>query len=168
MRVTQGARQQELCYDTRRILVAVDDSPLANGVFDAGAEYARLLRAEIYLLRTITVPAEVPPPSDGDESLPLRLAYVAEQDLETLAQRAPDISVVQTLITFGLPGPIILEAAETLNVDLVVLGSHSHRCWDRVRGTTASFVAKRSNRNVLVVHVDRTGGSPRRNSRPVL
>jgi len=47
---------------------------------------------------------------------------------------------------------MILAQAEKLEVDLIVLGSHGYRGWDRVLGTTAATIANRSTRNVLVVH----------------
>lgn len=47
---------------------------------------------------------------------------------------------------------LILEKAENLGVDLIVIGSHGYRGWDHVLGTTAASIANRSTRNVLVVH----------------
>lgn len=140
---------------TKRVLVALDDSPRATAVFDAGAEYAKNLGAELYLFRTITVPPHFPPPSGSsdDDPLPRRLSGIAEHDLNSIAKRAPDVAVAETLVTFGLPGQMILETAQKLRVDLIVMGSHGYRDWDRVLGTTAAVIANRSPCNVLVVHV---------------
>jgi universal stress protein A len=138
----------------RRILVAVDDSPRAPAVFDVGAEYARKLGAELYLFRTITIPPEFPAAavSSEEDPLPKRLTELARQELDVMSKRAPDVAVAETLITFGLPGHMILETADALRVDLIVLGSHGYRGWDRVLGTTAATIANRSTHNVLVVH----------------
>ena len=144
----------------KRILVAVDDSPRAVSVFDVGAEYARRLGAELYLLRTITVPAEFPPAAACSEQdpLPRRLSKIARQEINAIAERAPDISVIEKLVTFGLPGHMILEIADMLRVDLIVLGSHGYKGWDRVLGTTAATITNRSTHNVLVVHAGPTNG----------
>jgi len=138
----------------KRILVAVDDSPRAPAVFDVGAEYARKLGAELYLFRSIMVPAEFPAAAacSQEDPLPKRLSEVARQELAVISKRAPDVVVVETLITFGLPGHMILETADALRVDLIVLGSHGYRGWDHVLGTTAATIANRSTHNVLVVH----------------
>lgn len=138
----------------KRILVALDDSPRAPNVFDVGAEYSRALNAELYLYRTLTIPPEFPAAAPYTESdhLPEYLAEAAKRELDALARRALDVRVAETLVTFGLPGQMILETAENLNVDLIVIGSHGYRGWDRVLGTTAATIANRSRRNVLVVH----------------
>jgi universal stress protein A len=112
------------------------------------------LNAELYLYRTLSVPQEFPAAAAYAESdhLPELLADTAKRDLNELAKRAPDVQVADTLVTFGSPDHMILEAAESLRVDLIVIGSHGYRGWDRVLGTTAATIANRSKRNVLVVH----------------
>jgi len=145
--------KKEIIY-AKRVLVAVDDSPRATAVFDAGAEYARKFGAELYLFQTLTIPPEYPPAAvcSEEDHLPAHLIEIAKQQLSDIAKRAPDIVVAKTIITFGLPGQMILEEAEKLQVDLIVLGSHGYRGWDRVLGTTAATIANRSTRNVLVIH----------------
>ena len=148
---------------TGRILIAVDDSPRAAGVFDTGAEYARKLGAELYLFQTLTIPPEFPAAaaSSEEDQLPAHLIKIAKGQLCDLAKRAPDIAIAETVITFGTPGQMILEAADKLQVDLIVLGSHGYRGWDRVLGTTAATIANRSTRNVLVVHASSPNGNRR-------
>lgn len=142
--------------NVRRLLVAVDDSPRAANVFDVGVEYARMLSAQMYLFRTIVLPAEFPPAAacSEEDPLPKRLTEITRQQLAFLAKRAPHFEIAEQIITFGEPGHMILEAAESHQVDLIVLGSHGYRGWDRVLGTTAAAIANRSRCNVLVVHAD--------------
>ena len=144
----------------KRVLVALDDSPQATAVFDVGAEYAQRLGAELYLFRTITVPPHFPAISVSldDDPLPRRLAELAEHDLNAIAKRAPDVAVAETLVTFGLPGPMILAAAEKLEVDLIVLGSHGYHEGVRILGTTAATIANHSTHNVLVVYTNSASG----------
>lgn len=128
----------------KRVLGALDDSPRATAVFDAGAEYARSLGAELNLFRTITIPPHFPPPSGSsdDDPLPRRLSEIAEHNVNSIAERASDVAAAETLITFGLPGQMILETARKLSVDLIVLGSHGYRDWDRVLNTTAAVICQ--------------------------
>lgn len=107
-----------------------------------------------------TMPPHFPPASGNpeDDPLPRRLAELAEHDLDSITSRAPDVAVAKTLLTFDLPAQMILEAAEKLKVDLIVLGSHSHRGSNRVLGTTAAAIANRSTCDVLVVHSSNTNG----------
>jgi universal stress protein A len=156
----QFVAQRNAPHHAKRILVAVDDSPRAPAVFDVAAEYARELGAELFLFRTIMVPAEFPPAAacSEEDPLPRRLTEIARKELDAIAKRAPDIAVADTLITFGLPGHMILEIADMLKVDLIVLGSHGYKGWDRVLGTTAAAIANHSTRNVLVVHANAANG----------
>ncbi len=93
-----------------------------------------------------------------EDPLPRRLMELTRQELNEIANRAPDIAVAETLITFGLPGHMILEVADMLRVDLMILGSHGYKGWDHVLGTTAATIADRSTHNVLVVHAGSTNG----------
>ena len=136
-----------------KILIAVDDSPRAPTVFDVGAEYARVLGKEVYLFRAVTVPQEFPAAAHSErDTLHGTLDEIAKHELDELAKRAPDVPVCRTIVAFGQASQLILETAESLDVDLVIIGSHGYRGWDHVLGTTAASIANRSKRNVLVVH----------------
>jgi len=141
-------------HRTKRILIAVDNSPRAGNVFDVGAEYAGLLRAELYLFRAISVPQEFPPGAVSSENdpLPRQLTEIALQQLTVIASRIPSVTVTHMLVRVGFPDNLILETAEALDADLIVLGSHGYSGWDRILGTTAAAIANRSTRNVLIVH----------------
>lgn len=138
----------------QKILVALDDSPRAPTVFDVGAAYARALGEQLYLLRAVTMPPEFPAAAaySTRDQLPGYLDEIAKHELNELAKRAPDVQVTRTIVTFGAPSQVILETAENLEVDLIVIGSHGFRGWDHVLGTTAANIANRAKRNVLVVH----------------
>lgn len=143
----------------KRLLVALDDSPRAAGVFDIGAEFAEKFGTELCLFHTIMVPQEFPAAAATSEpdSLPARLVEMAKRELLELSKRAPNVVVKERIVTYGVPAKMILETAEILDVDLIVMGSHGYRGWDRVLGTTAASIANRSKRNVLIVH-DRPNG----------
>lgn len=139
----------------KRILVALDDSRRAPGVMDAAAELARRFAADLFLLRVLSLPPEFPPAAhvSHHDDLPAHLAAVARGELEALAARATGVTVATpVLLRSGPPWSGILEAADELQVDLIVIGSHGYKGFDRVLGTTAASVANQATCSVLVVH----------------
>lgn len=141
-----------------KILVAVDASERAPGVFDLAVGVARLSGARLYVMRVLTIPPEFPPAAAGTPTDPLvsRMIAAAMQDMSKLVLRAPeDVSVEPPMIRIGVPWRVILETAEERDVDLIVVGSHGYQGWDHVLGTTAGKVANSATRNVLVAHARR-------------
>ena len=57
-----------------------------------------------------------------------------------------------SLVRVGQSWRTILEVADEVDADLIVIGSHGYYGIDRVLGTTAGKVANLARRNVLVVH----------------
>lgn len=147
-----------------RILVALDGSPRAAGVFMASAEIAKRFDAEILPLRVIFIPAEFPPAGHVARADPLeRQMFVdAQGALSTFASQMPEVRVAAPLVRHGQPWRVILELSDEMDVDLIVLGSHGYHGFDRILGTTAGKVANLAQRNVLVVHgrPDRVGDPP--------
>ncbi|HEY5373822.1 MAG TPA: universal stress protein [Polyangiaceae bacterium] len=138
----------------KTILVALDGSERAPHVFDAAAQLALKFGAELRLLRAITVPPEFPAAAAGNEpdTLPAYMTSIAEAELSELSRRAQTIATAGPLVVVGQAWRVILEAARSLDVDLIVLGSHGYQGWDRLLGTTAAKVVNLADRNVLVVH----------------
>jgi nucleotide-binding universal stress UspA family protein len=154
-----------------KILVALDGSRRAAGVFDAAGEVASSFGATLHPFRAVVVPPEFPAAAAGSPHDPLfeHLVTEANADLVRLAARAPLLAVEAPVVRVGQPWRLILEVADELDVDLIVLGSHGYHGLDRILGTTAGRVVNFSHRNVLVVHErpdpagassDSTSGSP--------
>ena len=143
----------------KRILAAIDDSERAPGVFDAAAALAQQFGATLYLVQAITVAPEFPAAaaSSRADPLPAHLTRMALAQLSELSKRAPGLPRTAPQIAVGQPWRVILETAQDLGIDLIVLGSHGFHGWDRVLGTTAGKVANLADRNVLIVHERRRG-----------
>jgi nucleotide-binding universal stress UspA family protein len=138
-----------------KILVALDGSPRAAGVFDAAAEVALRFAAVLYPFRAIFVPPEFPAAAAGSprDFLSEHMSTAAIHEVALLTTtRAPQLGVDAPIVRLGQPWRLILEVADELDVDLIVLGSHGYHGLDRILGTTAARVANVANRNVLVVH----------------
>ncbi len=74
---------------------------------------------------------------------------MAASDLRELTASLGPISFD---VATGRPWVEILRKAVEIDADLVVIGSHGYRGWDRLLGTTAGRVVDLADRNVLVVH----------------
>jgi len=155
----------------RKILVALDASERAEGVFLCAVELAEPLGASLHLLRVIAVPPEFPPAGHvcHADALPTFLARQAEAQLRVFAERAPHLHVETTVVESTRPWRAILDVADLVGADLIALGSHGYHGIDRVFGTNAGKVANLARRNVLVVHQE-PGRAPvetyRRGARP--
>lgn len=138
----------------RSILVAVDDSVRAPVVFGTAADLAQRLGATLHLFRAVALPPEFPAAAhvEGIDALPRVLREKAVADLTVLARDYPQTKIEAPLVGPGQPWRIILDAADRLNVDLIVIGSHGYHGLDRVLGTTSGKVADHAKRNVFIVH----------------
>jgi nucleotide-binding universal stress UspA family protein len=139
----------------RRILVALDGSDRAPGVFAAAIELATRFRATLQPFRAVTVPPEFPAAAAGSRPDPLgaHLMERAEDELvKIVAGAPPGVRVAPPIVRFGQPWRLILAVSDEMDADLIVVGSHGYYGLDRILGTTAARVANISHRNVLVVH----------------
>lgn len=137
------------------ILVALDGSERAPGVFAAAVELAARFRASLHPFRAVTVPPEFPAAAAGSRPDPLasHLLERAEEELaEIVATAPPGMHVAPPVVRFGQAWRLILALGDEIDADLIVVGSHGYHALDRVLGTTAARVANVAHRNVLVVH----------------
>jgi nucleotide-binding universal stress UspA family protein len=139
-----------------RVLVALDGSPRAPGVFDTAAEIAARFSAVLFPFRALFVPPEFPPAAAGSraDSLPDYLFKIAIDDLLRLSSRPgpAGVRVDAPTVRLGTPWRLIIELSDELDVDLIVMGSHGYHTLDRLLGTTAARVANVARRHVYVVH----------------
>ena len=137
----------------KRILVGLDHSSRAAVVLERAASIARMSNAELYLLRAVGLPPELPP--DAFRSSPDEvvgdLRATAARELEGLALSIEPKQVVHILVRVGSPWSAICASAREHDVDLIVIGSHGYGAVDRVLGTTAAKVVNHSDHSVLVV-----------------
>jgi nucleotide-binding universal stress UspA family protein len=138
----------------RNVLIALDASERARAVFHMGTELARRFGARVWVVRVIALPQDFPPAAHvaHDDPLPAHLERLALEDLHTFVDRVLDLEVAPPLVRSGQPWRKILEVAEEVDADLIVLGSHGYHGLDRVLGTTAAKVANLAVRHVFVVH----------------
>ncbi len=138
----------------KRLLIAVDDSPIAARAAEVGAELARVLHAELAFIHVVDPMEGYAPGSDISAA---ELVVFAEREgkklLEQLERQAGGLDRAPlTFSALGRPAHEIVNAAKDWAADLVVVGSHGHRGTQRVvLGSVAEGVMRRAVCPVLVV-----------------
>jgi|YelNatPaOPRAMG01_1025707.scaffolds.fasta_scaffold08528_8 CBS domain-containing protein len=106
----------------RRILSAVDFDPNSLGALDFAAKLARHNHARVFLLHVIPTPLEpgnVPPYTDvylGEENRAQELSRIARRHLEKIEH--------EVMVRSGDPATCILDAAEEVSAELIVLAAY--------------------------------------------
>jgi nucleotide-binding universal stress UspA family protein len=145
----------------RRILVAVDGSSTSAAALAAALELARTLSAHVRLLHVVDSPYDYPDvmfghvPGDLEELQQAR-HKVGQEVLDqaiTQARRAqcePEACLMEG--TGGRASQSIVEEARTWGADLIVVGTHGRRGFDRLLlGSVAEGVARTATVPVLLV-----------------
>lgn len=145
----------------RSILAALDESDRAKLVFATARLMARALDAQLFLIRVLVIPPDIPPAAHAaPDGLEAHLERIARAELDERMKDDPHVRFGPPLVVVGDPWRRIVETAKTLEVDLIVVGSHRyHGPMDRVLGTMAAKVVDHADRDVLVVNergVDRS------------
>lgn len=137
----------------RRILIAVDDSPIAAHAANVGVDLARSLEGEVAFIHVVD-PSHSYAPESGVPAA--ELIATAKQDGERLLtefrQRAPFQPPPLKFIPVGKPGTEIVKTAKDWPADVIVIGSHGHGGMTRLLvGSVAEAVMRHAPCPVLVV-----------------
>jgi nucleotide-binding universal stress UspA family protein len=137
----------------RTVLAAVDSSPRAPHVLAAAREVASRFGAVLHVYRAMYVPPDIPAGApSGDDRGGALMQRRSDEGLRALAGSRPGEVVEPVELTDEPPYRSILAAADRLDVDLIVIGSHGYGGMDRILGTNAARVVNLGTRNVLVIH----------------
>jgi nucleotide-binding universal stress UspA family protein len=144
-----------------KILLAVDGSSCSDAAVDEVARRPWPAGSSVKVLTAFELPT---PPTPEAWALPIN--YFQEMDI-ALRKQAEDIidralqklkARVDKSISIDavlLPGPprtVILEEAESWDADLIVLGSHGYRAWERfLLGSVSQAVVSHAKCSVEVV-----------------
>ncbi|MFB6251336.1 MAG: universal stress protein [Halobellus sp.] len=137
-------------YET--ILVPTDGSDQATAALDHAAELARTSDATLHLLYVADTNR------DSVTTLGGQVIDALEQEGERILDRATDrITAVESVDTVETGDPVetILEHADVVDADVVVMGTHGRRGLDRyLLGSTTERVVRQSLRPVLTISAD--------------
>ena len=137
----------------RRILIAVDESPIAAHAADVGAQLATALGAELARVYVVDPTQTVAP----DSGVPAAdLIALAEKDAKRLLagfrQRAPQGNPSLEFVDVGKPASEIVKTAKEWPADVIVIGSHGrHGLARALLGSVAEGVMRHAPCSVLVV-----------------
>lgn len=160
----------------KRILVAINHSPLTSAVFDGALHLAQQEQAHLMILTCIANVAELNSVVGSDGMMygyglyPIGTGFSqsaysetiqsenheAESWLQEYCQKAKALNVpVEHQHHFTDPGSTICSAAQEWNADLVVLGRHDHSAIaEFFTGSVSNHVMHHVNCSVLVVKDD--------------
>lgn len=136
----------------KRILVGTDFSPASTSAFEHALELARQNNAELLVAHSEAIPSWVgfmPPDAYGEWEVQSRLE--SEKNVVMLVQKARRAGVnAHRLLLEGHADDALIEAAERLGVDLIVIGTHGRRGVSRFfMGSVAAHVVSRAPCTVL-------------------
>jgi nucleotide-binding universal stress UspA family protein len=134
----------------KTILVPIDFSESSDAALDWATVLARDTGATLLLIHVETVPLT----TGGGEyiyAIPEPPTQELQERLAKVAPKDPQVSVVRRLLA-GDPADAIIRAAESENVDLIVMGTHGRRGITRLlMGSVAEAVVRRAPCPVLTV-----------------
>ena len=144
-----------------KILLAVDGSPCSDAAVE---EVARRPWPEGSLIKVLTAFELPAPPTPEAWALPLD--YFADLDialqkqarntvdraLQTLKSKLDKSISLDAAILPGPPRTLILDEAKSWGADLIVLGSHGYRAWERLLlGSVSQAVVSHAKCSVEVI-----------------
>ena len=151
----------------KKILIAIDYNPTAQNIAETGYKLAKSMNAEVILLHVVAdytyySSLDYSPILGFDQFSNLGAVQMdSVSELENAANEYLEHSktqlgdpAIKTLIKDGDAGDAIIEAAKNLEVDLIVLGSHSRRGLDKIlMGSVAEKVLRRSKIPLFIIPV---------------
>lgn len=131
--------------ELRRVLVAVDLSPMSGPAVAHGLSLARAAHGELFLLHVVEL--EEPPPSE--------VVAIAAR-MRALVPEPAGVPVRTEVFGAREPAEAITAAAERLDADVVCIAPHGRSTVERLAlGSVAERVVRSCRRPVLVVHPER-------------
>lgn len=142
-----------------KVLVAIETADFSTAAVDAVRRQFRPERAEVHLLH-VTDPMMYLPLYDGALQNPVQIEHVREEHLkeaqellERAAERLREIGYrVETAIEEGEPRTTIVDYADLIKADMIVVGSHGRRGLPRLLlGSVSEYVARHAPCSVEIV-----------------
>jgi len=142
--------------DIANILFATDFSEASQQAADYALTLAQLTGAKLHILHVINELDEhqrVMIPREAFLVLEKEVEKQAVRELEIFCKERTEGLTTATHAVIGKPFKVILETAEKVNADLIVMGTHGRTGMEHVIvGSTAERVVRSSKIAVLTVH----------------
>jgi len=140
---------------TRSILIGYDGTEHSDRALRRAHQYASELGAKLIVVTAeLPVVTAVPPgliAPVGAEYVPLKDVDVQAEDV--IAQARELAGGAEHIARVGTASEVILDVADELDVDLIVVGTHEPGFLERLlRGSVSQHIARKATRDVLIVH----------------
>lgn len=153
-----------------KILLAIDGSPCSLHAIDEVSRRPWPQGSEIKVLTAYEVPVPATPegwvlPVDHfdelDRVIRKQAHEIVQGALRTLRSKLPQSITVEGFVIPGSPRAVILDEAKSWDADLIVLGSHGYRAWERfLMGSVSQAVVSHAKCSVEVVRARTPAVSP--------
>ena len=144
-----------------KVLLAIDGSPGSDAAVSEVAQRPWREGTEIKVISAFELPLPptpeawaIPPAyfEDLDRSTRRFARSVVQSTVQTLQEKLPASIAVKGEVFLGSPKAVILEEAESWGADLIVVGSHGYRLWERFfLGSVSMAVVSHAKCSVEVV-----------------
>jgi nucleotide-binding universal stress UspA family protein len=136
----------------RKILIAVDDSPIAEKVALEGFRLGKQLNAEIALVSVVDTALLI----TGEGATPKELAEISKNDFKEsqrlLIDKVFKDYKIWAFVEEGKPYEMILKVATEWAADLIVIGTHGRTGISHLlMGSIAEHVVRHSQIPILIV-----------------
>jgi len=139
----------------KKVLIAIDYDQSAQKVANVGFSMAKDMKAEVILLHVISNPVlyyssylamtPIQVNNDGD------LKAVSQKFLDKTKHDLGD-DAVKTIIKEGDTSDVILELSKKMDVDIIVIGTHSRKWLDNIlMGSVAESVLKHTTLPLFII-----------------
>ena len=151
----------------KKILIAIDYNPTAQNIAETGYSLAKSMNAEVALLHVVAdytyySSLDYSPIMGFDSFSNLgmlqtntvtELQNAAQDYLAKTKQHLGD-PMIQSIVKDGDSGDAIIETANDINADVIVMGTHSRRGLDKIlMGSVAEKVLRRSTIPLFIIPV---------------
>ncbi|MCM3904492.1 MAG: universal stress protein [Pyrinomonadaceae bacterium] len=158
-----------------KILLAVDGSPCSDEAIEEIGRRPWPAGSEIKVLTTWELPlpptpeAWAVPPNyleDLDRVASEHAGSIVEHAVGRLKKGMGAATVIEGEVLPGPPRVVILDVAERWGADLIAVGSHGYRGWERfLMGSVSQSVVSHAKCSVEVVRCRKRAGAPKETSR---
>lgn len=136
----------------RKILVAVDGSPMSARAIDIAVDLGQHYNATLCLLHAFPHVSDLLGTPEYERLLEAR-SLIGQSLLEAARTQVGDQVAVDVQLLEGPPAQAILRVAEEEQFDLIVMGSRGHsQLAGLLLGSVSNAVAQRARCPVLIVH----------------
>ena len=143
-----------------RILLAIDDSRFSQAAIETVIEQARPQDTDVRILHVVESPPLLVAREMGGYEPALETALESQkQNAEALVMKAAELLRARGLkvaaaLEVGDPKSKILDVAEEWRADLIVVGSHGRRGFERfLMGSVSDAVARHARCSVQIVRI---------------